>query len=103
MPRSRSAASSRAPRRTPEGRGAWTRPSGPRDGLIAGHEIVDARRAPEARRVDVLDVRLAIARHPGAALDAAEHVAAPALDARRALVGPVLAGVGEPLPERLAL
>jgi len=67
--------------------------SGPGDGHVARHQVMDAGRASKARRVDVLDVRHAIGGDPRAALDAPENVAAPAFDARRALVRAVLASV----------
>jgi len=70
---------------------------------VAVHHHVHVARVAQALRVHVPDVLQAIARHPRAVLHAVHDLAAPAIDASRALVRAVLAGIGEPSPERSTL
>jgi hypothetical protein len=84
-------------------RTCWKLRLGALDHRVAAHHGVDVLGGLEALCVHVPDVLHAVARDERAALHAALVLPAPAVDSGGTLVGPVVAGADDELPERLAL
>src|SRR5262249_29980815 len=75
----------------------------PRDVAVAVHKGANLRGTTEAYRIKVAHVFRTFARDPGAVVHRPHHVAAPAVDLRRARVRVIGAHLRDPLAERLAL